>query len=69
MMGFGLVYASVCVPAEMPVDDVLDETNREWPTGLDWGWRISTDSHFATGHEHPCPCDQITGRVHRLLEC
>lgn len=68
-LGVGIVNLSVCVPEDMPVDDVLDEANLTNPTGLEWGWSISTDEHFATGQTNPCPCEKIPGRVHRLLHC
>lgn len=65
----GPCHASVCAPNTAPIDDVLDEANRQVPTGLDHGWMISLDKTFAGGEPNPCPCDRIAGRVHRLLEC
>lgn len=65
----GVCHASVCAPAGMAVDDVLDEVNRVNPTGLDHGWMISAKETFRTGEANPCPCEQDPSRVHRLLDC
>jgi hypothetical protein len=67
--GVGICHASVCAPASLPVDDVLAAVNARWPTGLDHGWVIATAETFSDGLPNPCPCEQTTGRVHRLLEC
>lgn len=67
--GVGFVVLSVCHPADMALDDVLDVANREHMTGLDHGWMPSLAPHFASGEPNPCPCERDPGRVHRLLEC
>ena len=67
--GVGVCHASVCAPSGMAVDDLLDAVNRLWPTGLDHGWMVATDEHFASGHPNPCPCELDPSRTHRLLEC
>jgi hypothetical protein len=65
----GLVNASVCCPAEMPVDDVADAVNIAHPTGLSHGWVPSTETTFSGGEPHPCPCEHTPERVHRLFHC
>lgn len=65
----GLMYLSVCHPRGMPLDDVLDQVNREHPTGLDHGWNISTDRTFSGGEPNPCTCNSDQDRMHRLLSC
>lgn len=67
--GVGICHASVCAPASMPIDNLLDAVNRLWPTGLDHGWMVATNENFASGETNPCPCEQTAGRIHRLLEC
>lgn len=65
----GICHASVCAPASMAIDDLLDAVNRLWPTGLDHGWMVATDEKFASGHSNPCSCELDPSRVHRLLDC
>lgn len=67
--GVGICHASVCAPASLSVDDVLDAVNARWPTGLAHGWMTDTAETFSDGLPNPCPCEQAEGRVHRLLEC
>ena len=67
--GVGLCFASVCAPAALSIDEVLEAVNSRWPTGLDHGWTVSPAETFRTGQPNPCPCEQDSSRVHRLLEC
>lgn len=65
----GLLHMSVCVPAGMAVDDILDRVNVSHPTGLGNGWMLDTAETFSGGQPNPCPCEATTGRLHRLLVC
>jgi hypothetical protein len=65
----GLVAMSVCVPEEMPTDEVERLANSTNPTGISSPWSISEDEHFHTGQTNPCQCPDAPGRVHRLLNC
>jgi hypothetical protein len=66
----GLCYASVCTSTSN--EDTTAYVNTKHPTGLDHGWEISSDTHFADGpHKpNPCPCD-VHPDTHRhvLYEC
>lgn len=66
---FGVCHCSVCVPSDMPREEVEDGANEEHQTGLDHGWKISDDAHFKGGEPNPCPCDKATGRMHYLMVC
>lgn len=65
----GNVNASVCAPADMSVDEVTAEVNRQHPTGLSYGWKISEETRFRSGEIHPCPCEENPNRIHRLFHC
>jgi hypothetical protein len=67
-LGIGICYASVCVPAEMPVEEVVAGANRLNHPGIGCGWQLSGNEKFSSGETHPCPCAEDAGRVHRLLE-
>lgn len=70
--GVGVCCASACVPTGMAQEDVEDAVTKyiddaagsEGPP-----WKISEDSHFATGETNPCPCNQHAERTHWLLTC
>jgi hypothetical protein len=66
---WGLLNASVCVPADMNPAEVEKEVNLAIPTGIESRWEVSDAEHFSGGEPHPCPCEQVPGRVHRLLTC
>lgn len=63
----GLFYLSICVPAEMSVEEIERAANANEPTGVN-PWKISSDKFF-TGQDNPCPCDKQSGRKHYLLSC
>jgi len=65
----GLVHCSVCVPKEMPVADIVYNTNLEHPTGLDHGWTIAPETAFRTGEPNPCVCNTDPQRLHYLMVC
>ena len=65
----GLVCCLACVPAGTPREDIEREVNRANPTGLDRGWKLSSDEKFASGEPNPCACNSDTRRMHYLLEC
>jgi hypothetical protein len=68
----GSVYCSVCAPKDMPIEEVVAQTNSLNPTGLPRQWRHSADTHFSrkkTGSPTPCECDDNPDRIHYLMEC
>lgn len=69
IMGVGICYASVCVLDGTDDDDIVREVNQQNPTGISSRWQLSADETFADGLTNPCPCNEIPGRSHRLLEC
>lgn len=62
----GLCYKSMCAVADASIDEIEAEAG---PSGTRRGWKLSEDTHFATGQTNPCPCDQEEGRLHYLLSC
>ena len=67
IVGVGLVYASLCTDEED--DAALRWLNQSNPTGLDHGWKISSDETFASGQPNPSPCEVSEGFRHVLCEC
>ena len=66
----GALSCSVCAPKGMSVSDVEAAVNRQRPAGTTHGWRVSKDTHFATGGPNPCPCNQNPDkRMHYLMDC
>lgn len=72
---WGLCYASVCVPKDMPRDEVEVLTNRKCPTGIESRWRISDEPNFQPDKNgnvstNPCPCQKKPDtHIHYLLVC
>lgn len=72
---WGLCYASVCVPRDMPRDEIERLTNLKNPTGISSPWVISTDTHFRRDKDgdvkpNPCPCSRnAESHLHYLLIC
>lgn len=64
----GVVCCSVCVPREMPREQVETEVSEENPTGLDHGWKIS-DEPFSDEQPNPHPCERDAERLHYLMVC
>ena len=65
----GLIFASVCAPADMDVETVERQTNESHPTGLDHGWKLADADTFMSGAPNPSPCDTDPERKHWLLSC
>ena len=53
---WGLVYASVCAPADLPLAEVERQVNVELPTGIGSCWR-KDESDFRNGQTNPCSCE------------
>lgn len=64
----GIVACSVCVPHDMPREEIERLVNMESPTGISSRWAIAEDS-FADGAENPHECELDTSRLHYLLHC
>ena len=65
----GLCCCSVCVPSEMPVEEIERQTNVKYPTGIAGQWKVSTDKTFRDGAANPHPCEADHTRLHYLLDC
>lgn len=65
----GIVHCSICCPEDMPIKEVERIVNLLNPTGISSDWEVSQETHFATGHRNPCPCEHDSNKVHRLMVC
>lgn len=64
----GLVYCSVCAPANMSMEVLTHAVNVQAPTGIGSRWRLSDDPTFASGEPQPGPCSDPE-RLHYLFSC
>lgn len=68
--GVGLVYMSICCPANMTDDGLVEVCESQHPCGTTHGWMAATDETFSDGvTPHPAPCPDREGYVHRLVTC
>jgi hypothetical protein len=65
---FGLCHCSVCVPKDMPRDEVERGANTAHPTGVT-PWKISDEPTFKAGEPNPCQCEGDSTRQHYLMVC
>lgn len=65
----GLCFASVCAPRDASIEEIEAEVDRQHPTGLDHGWRLSREAYFQGGQSNPCTCNDDPTRTHWLLDC
>lgn len=72
---WGLCHASVCVPKDMPRDEIVALVNVKNPTGISSPWVISDEPTFRTDKDgetkpNPCPCSRHPEtHIHYLLVC
>lgn len=70
---FGLLYQQVCVPETWDEEKVLDEANRQRPSGTSNGWvKIATQADFdevGSSDRARVTCDEHPGKVHVVLVC
>lgn len=65
---YGLVYISVC--SSLPIEEIEDRANIEYPTGISSQWKLSKEGKFANGTPMPCPCNtNPKTHKHYLLSC
>lgn len=65
----GAFAVSVCAHNGLGIGDVIADVERQYPSGTERGWRLSDDTHFATGETNPCDCNvHPAKRRHWLLE-
>ncbi len=69
VIGWGLVYLTVCAPEDTDTAVLEAEANRQYPTGISSPWAISDDEKFSGGQPNPCSCDRVEGRRHSKLSC
>ncbi|HYQ69048.1 hypothetical protein [Actinophytocola sp.] len=55
LIGYGLVYASVCT--SLDDEQATARLNMEWPTGISSRWTKSSDK-FHGGYPNPRPCER-----------
>ena len=65
----GIFHCSVCVPKDMPREEVERQVNAENPAGTTNGWKICADPTFASGAANPHECERSTERLHYLMDC
>lgn len=65
----GIVHCSVCVPKDMPREQVEAIVNIKNPAGTRAGWIISAESEFNGGGANPSPCNEDPKRLHYLMAC
>lgn len=65
----GLIYTSVCASNDATTEDIENEVNLQYPTGIPARWCISKDKTFRTGENNPHPCEKDRSRQHYLLSC
>lgn len=65
----GLCYMSVCVPGDMPIEEVEESANLQHPSGVSHKWSLNDKGQFADGTPMPCVCEGNPTRRHYLLSC
>jgi hypothetical protein len=69
MYRVGPLSMSVCAPGVLNAEQVATAISKHHPTGLDHGWSVAEDTHFASGETNPCQCQEDADRKHWLLDC
>ena len=65
----GICHCSVCAENNLPVDKIEEFVNKENPTGIGHGWKLSA-KNFKTGESNPCDCNEYPDeRKHYLFNC
>lgn len=66
----GFCNLSVCVPKNMPIDEVTTAINEERPSGVTHPWKHSENETFSGGEPHPCSCNKNPDtHIHYLFHC
>lgn len=68
-IAYGIVFLSLCVPADWTKEQIEEAANVLHPTGIQSSWAISDESHFASGQTNPCECERGPSFKHHLLNC
>ena len=64
----GICAMSVC--SSLPVEEIVDRANLEYPTGISSRWGLSEATEFHSGQPNPCPCEENPEtHKHYLLVC
>ena len=64
----GLVFCSVCVHKDMPIEEVEKIVNEQYPSGIKSKWKKSKEN-FANGSPNPHGCEDGGNSIHYLLNC
>lgn len=67
VIAVGVCYATVCT--RLSDEAAAEQLNGLHPTGLDHGWSVCEDTHFASGHTNPCQCPDHEENRHVLFSC
>jgi hypothetical protein len=65
----GLIHCSACADENATKEQVADDVNRKYPTGVSSPWAVSDATAFADGKLNGCPCEDAPNRRHWLLSC
>lgn len=65
----GLTHMSVCALKTLTRKEVVAYANLKHPSGTQFGWTISEEPTFRTGHPNPCVCNDDPERLHYLMIC
>lgn len=65
----GVVFMSVCVDDDMPIEQIERCANQKSPSGISSEWKISEEPTFSGGEPNPSPCPDKPGHTHYLLSC
>ena len=58
----------VCVPADMPDEEIVRRAEVEYPCGTQNGWMIRSDPKLLAGAPVRNPCSNGDGKVHVMLD-
>lgn len=65
----GAFALSVCALKALSIEEVIEDVERQHPSGTERGWLLSEDTHFVDGNPNPCDCNERPAtRQHWLLE-
>lgn len=62
-------HASVCAPADMPLKEVIEHTEKACPSGTDEGWTLSPAETFSDGTENGRELACSRGHTRHWLLC
>lgn len=70
-VAWGLIFHIICAPHDMPVEEMMEQTNRLYPTGIASKWVLANPppKEGAWRDTNTLPCPDCAKRFHYLLNC